>query len=124
MRCAKNERWKYENALEYEIFVKGEYGFAKERIQSAKSIFDIWWHIWLFSKRCRTLNSNARIYYFEPIIEFYDKAKSINLNDKNIILNNLWIGSKSGSWIILLNGEKTMQSSKYASFLNKNWKKS
>jgi hypothetical protein len=32
---------KYEKALEYEIFVKEEYGFAKEKIQNAKCIFDI-----------------------------------------------------------------------------------
>ena len=112
---------KYEKALKYEIFVKGEYSFAKEKIKKAKCIFDVWWHIWFFSQRCRIFNSNAKIYYFEPVKEFYDKA-IVNLwNDKNIIFNNCWIASKSGSWILLFNSEKTMQSSKYFSFLNPKW---
>lgn len=41
MVCVENKQLKYEKALEYEIFVKGEYGFAKEKIQNAKCIFDI-----------------------------------------------------------------------------------
>ena len=122
MNKFNNEQLKYERALEYEIFDKWEYDFAKNKIYNAKCIFDIWWHIWLFSKWCRNTNSNAEINYFEPIEEFYDRAKNILWNDKNIILNNIWIGSKSGGWIILLNEEKTMQSSKYSSFLNPNWK--
>lgn len=121
MKIAENKQIKYEKALEYEIFVKEEYGFAKEKIQNARCVFDIWWHIWLFSQRCRFLNQNAKIHYFEPVGEFFDKAK-INLwNDRNIVLNNYWIGSKSGSWKLLLNEEKTMQSSKYSSFLNPAW---
>jgi hypothetical protein len=39
-----------------------------------------------------------------------------------LILNNLWVGAKSGIWKILLNPERTMQSSKYTSFLNPDWK--
>ena len=121
MKIAENKQIKYEKALEYEIFVKEEYGFAKEKIQKVGCIFDIWWHIWLFSQRCRFLNQNAKIYYFEPVGKFFDKAK-INLwNDRNTVLNNYWIGSKSGSWKLLLNEEKTMQSSKYSSFLNPAW---
>ena len=122
MNNIKDKQSKYEKALEYEIFTKGEYSFAKNKIQNAKCIFDIWWHIWLFSQRCRTLNDKAIIHYFEPIREFYDKAKSTLWNDKNIILNNMWISSESKNWTILLNEEKTMQSSKYSSFLNPNWK--
>lgn len=121
MKIAENKQIKYEKALEYEIFVKEEYGFAKEKIQKAGCIFDIWWHIWLFSQRCRSLNQNAKIHYFEPVGKFFYKAK-INLwNDRNTVLNNYWIGSKSGSWKLLLNEEKTMQSSKYSSFLNPAW---
>lgn len=123
MNTAENKQLKYEKALEYEIFVKGEYDFAKNKIQEAKRIFDIWWHIWLFSKRCRNLNPNAEIHYFEPIGEFCNKAKSLLWDDKKIILNNLWISSESSSWTILLNQEKTMQSSKYSSFLNPSWVK-
>ena len=121
MEFKKIKQSKYEKALEYEIFVKEEYGFAKQKIQDAECIFDIWWHKWLFSKRCRNLNQNAKIHYFEPVGEFYNKAKEILWNDKNIILNNYWISSKTESWTILLNQEKTMQSSKYPSFLNQNW---
>ena len=41
MNNTKNEQPKYDKALEYEIFTKGEYSFAKNKIQSAKCIFDI-----------------------------------------------------------------------------------
>ena len=118
-----NRLWKYEKALEYEIFIKEEYGFAKEKIKNADCIFDIWWHIWYFSQRCRSLNPTAEIYYFEPIGELYNQAKSNFSNDKNIIFNNYWISSKTEIWTILLNQEKTMQSSKYSSILNPNWTK-
>ena len=118
-----NKQSKYEKALEYEIFVKEEYGFAKEKIRNAECIFDIWWHKWYFSKRCRSINSTTKIHYFEPIGEFYMQTKTNFWNDKNIILNNYWIAAKSESWTILLNEEKTMQSSKYSSFLNPNWSK-
>ena len=117
----KDKQLKYEEALKYEIFVKEEYGFSKEKIKKADCIFDIWWHKWYFSQWCRSLDSSAKIHYFEPIGEFYEQAK-INLwNDKDIKLNNYWIASKSESWTILLNQEKTMQSSKYSSFLNPKW---
>ena len=122
MRNDKDKQLKYEKALEYEIFTKEEYGFAKEKIQNAKCIFDIGWHIWLFSQRCRNIGSHAEIHYFEPVGEFYDKTKSTLWNDSNIILNNLWIASKSWKWTILLNEKMTMQSSKYSSFLNPKWK--
>ena len=123
MTIINSKQLKYEEALKYEIFVKGEYDFAKEKIKEAKCVFDIWWHIWLFSQWCRLLNENVKIYYFEPVEDFYNRAKIVLWNDKNIILNNLWIGAKSGSWIILQNQEKTMQSSKYSSFLNPRWNK-
>ncbi len=117
----KDQQLKYEKALEYEIFIKEEYGFSKEEIQKAECIFDIWWHKWFFSKRCRIINPNTKIHYFEPVGEFYNQAKQSLWNDKNIFLNNYWISSKSGKWTILLNQEKTMQSSKYNSFLNQKW---
>ena len=116
-----NKQLKYEKALEYEIFVKEEYGFAKEKIQDAECIFDIWWHKWLFSKRCKTINPNVEVHYFEPVEEFYDEAKETLWSYKNIILNNYWISSKMERWTILLNNEKTMQSGRYSSFLNQNW---
>jgi len=113
---------KYEKALEYEIFVKEEYGFAKEVIKKANCIFDIWWHIWLFSKWCRVLNLDANIYYFEPIKENYQKAYNLLWDDKNICLYNVWIASEKRDWILLYNSEKTMQSSQFSSFLNPDWK--
>ena len=122
MNNIKDKQLKYEKALEYEIFTKGEYSFAKSKIQNAKCIFDIWWHIWLFSQWCKIFNQESEIHYFEPVEYFYNKAKTTLWNDKNIILNNYWIASKSGEWIILLNQKKTMQSSKYSSFLNPKWK--
>ena len=122
MANLKDKQLKYEKALECDIFVKEEYSFAKGKIKEAECIFDIWWHIWLFSKWCRSLNSNVKIYYFEPIHEFYEKAKKELWNDDKIILNNCWIASKSGEWRMLLNEEKTMQSSKYTSFLNQKWR--
>ena len=114
----KIRQLKYEKALEYEIFHKREYGFMEDKIRTANCIFDVWWHIWLFSQRCRLLNKNAKIHYFEPVKQFYNRAKIKWGDDENIILNNYWIGEKSGSWTILFNEEKTMQSSKYSSFLN------
>lgn len=120
MNTKNNKQSKYEKALEYEIFIKEEYGFAKGKIENAECIFDVGWHIWLFTKRCRTLNSHAEIYYFEPIGEFYNQAKW-NLIDDKIHLNNYGISSSSWTETLLLNPEKTMQSSKYKSFLNPNW---
>lgn len=121
MNNIKDKQFKYEKALEYEIFEKGEYSFSKNKIKSAKYIFDIWWHIWLFTKWCKDFNPNAEIHYFEPVKELYNKAKSTLWNNKKIILNNCWIASKSEIWTILLNKKMSMQTSKYASFLNQYW---
>ena len=122
MNRVVDKQLKYEKALEYDIFVKEEYGFAKEKIKEAECIFDIWWHIWLFSKWCRKLNSDAEIHYFEPVGEFYKGAKESIWNDDKIFFNNYWIASEKWEWVILLNEEKTMQSSKYTSFLNQKWR--
>lgn len=119
----KDKQLKYEKALKYEIFIKEEYGFSKQGICDADCVFDIWWHVWYFSQRCKALNSKVKIHYFEPVGELYERAK-INLwNEENIIFNNCWIGPKTEKWMIFLNQEKTMQSSKYHSFLNPNWTK-
>ena len=122
MNRVEDKQLKYEKALEYDIFVKEEYGFAKEKIKEAERIFDIWWHIWLFSKWCRKLNSDAEIHYFEPVGEFYKRAKESIWNDDKIFFNNYWIASEKWEWVIFLNEEKTMQSSKYTSFLNQKWR--
>ena len=123
MNRVEDKQLKYEKALEYDIFVKEEYGFAKEKIKEAECIFDIWWHVWLFSKWCRKLNSNAEIHYFEPVEEFYKRAKESLWNAEKIFFNNYWIASEKWEWEILLNWEKTMQSSKYTSFLNQKWRR-
>jgi hypothetical protein len=41
METINNKQLKYEKALKYEIFVKGEYNFAAEEIKDAKCIFDV-----------------------------------------------------------------------------------
>ena len=87
---------KYQKALEYEIFVKEEYSFSVGKIIHANTIFDIWWHIGLFSSWCRKYNHNAQIYFFEPVALNYNQAYD-NLKDDP-------------------------KSSKYESFLNTNWK--
>ena len=40
MNMADSFQLKYEKALEYEIFVKGEYSFSIKKIKNAKCIFD------------------------------------------------------------------------------------
>lgn len=118
MGDSESKRLKYQKALEYEIFVKEEYWFAKEKIKQANCIFDIWGHVGYFSKRARSLNSYAKIYYFEPFDELYLEAKENIWWDVDIVLNNLWIAWKTGDWELFFNDEKTMQSSKFISFLN------
>lgn len=116
-----DKQLKYEKALEYEIFIKEEYGFSKEKIKKANCIFDIGWHVWFFSKWCRSLNSSSDIHYFEPVDLFCDKAKNLLWNDENFYLNRVWIASTTWNWTIFFNNEKTMQSSRFHSFLNLNW---
>ena len=41
MNNPKDNQLKYEKALEYEIFTKGEYSFAENEIKNARCIFDI-----------------------------------------------------------------------------------
>lgn len=65
----------YNRALEYEIFMKEEYGFAKEQIRTAKVIFDIGGHIGLFSQWCLQLNPQAQIFFFEPFPQHLEQAK-------------------------------------------------
>lgn len=109
---------KYNQALHYEIFEKEEYVLAKESIQQAKIIFDIGGHMGYFSEWCRTLNDKAKIHYFEPILELYQEAKKRLGEDNNLILNNVWIWVNEEEINFLMNEEKTMQSSKFHSFLN------
>ena len=61
------------------------------------------------------------IHYFEPVKDSYNKALKAFEDDRKVILNNFWIASYTGGWMLLYNSEKTMQSSKYLSFLNPKW---
>jgi len=109
---------KYEKALHYEIFVKKEYWFANNEITKAWCIFDIGWHVGYFSLRCLALWTTAQIHYFEPVKDFYEQAKTNLIGCPNVILNNYGIWAKKEIWFMFLNEEKTMQSSKFHSFLN------
>lgn len=112
---------KYDKALEYEIFIKKEYGFADETIKKAKIIFDVGGHIWLFSQYCLLLNPWCEIHYFEPIPKLYQQAQE-RLKNQNVILNNVGIASKTRAETIYFNSEKTMQTSVYnQTFLNPKW---
>ena len=118
MGDSESKRLKYQKALEYEIFVKEEYWFAKEKIKQANCIFDIWGHVGYFSKWVRSLNTHTKIHYFEPFDELYLEAKENIWWDVDIVLNNFWIAWKTGDWELFFNDKKTMQSSKFISFLN------
>lgn len=115
---------KYEKALYYEIFKNKEYSILDEVIKNWWIIFDVWWHIWLFSLYSLSLNSSLTIHYFEPVKEYFNKAKNI-LEDfeQNIIFNNYGILDKSWESEILINNKISSQTSIYKSFLNKNWAK-
>lgn len=109
---------KYDKALEYEIFIKKEYGFADETIKKSKIVFDIGGHIGLFSTYCFSLNTWCKIHYFEPIPELYNQAKE-QLKNQNIVLNNIGISSQTEQQRIYFNSQKTMQSSIFnQTFLN------
>lgn len=114
---------KHEKALEYEIFVKKEYSILDEIIKNSKLIFDIWSHIWLFSKYSLQLNNKLKIHCFEPIFSNFEKSKFILENSKeNIIFNNLWVSAVCWKKEIFFNETKTMQSSIFNNtFLNKTW---
>ena len=114
---------KYEKALYYEIFIKEEYEKAKESIIKGNTIFDIGSHIGLFTERCLSLNPQGEIFCFEPVEILYKKMVA-RLSQKfpksKIHTFNQGIGIKEQQETMFLNKTKTMQSSKYHSFLNQN----
>lgn len=114
---------RYDQALRYEIFEKWEYALAKEAILEAEVIFDIWSHLGFFAERCRALGSQADIYCFEPIVEIYETAKKRLNWDERIRFFPFWIGITDEKTEFFLNEEKTMQSGKYESFLNRKGKR-
>lgn len=113
----KIELSKYEKALEYEIFVEKEYEIIERFLHDDAMVFDIWWHIWLFSLYCLKINSNLNIHYFEPVVEYCEKAKAI-LTDYQVIFNNVGVWKECSSCTFHINQHKSMQSSIYNSFLN------
>ncbi len=109
----------YNQALQYEIFVKEEYACVKPLIQSAKTIFDIGGHIGLFSERCLQLNPQLQIHYFEPFKTLVQEAKiRLQSFSSQIIFNAFWIAKTAWDYNFLFNPTKTMQSSQLSSFLN------
>lgn len=105
---------KYEKALEYEIFVKKEYSFLDNYIKSANLIFDIGWHIWLFSKYCLDINSDLFIYFFEPFNESFNKSKIIlDKYIEHIEFINKWVYYKNCTTKLYINNQKYMQNSIY-----------
>lgn len=115
---------KYNKALEYEIFVKKEYGFLDNIIKSSKIIFDIWGHIWLFSKYCLSLNPAVKIYFFEPTDNIFlaEKIlKAVNAGENfesQIFFFKKAVWEKNWKLNLFLEKNKTMQTSHYNSFLN------
>lgn len=113
----------YDQALAYEIFQKEEYALAKKEIEKADLIFDIWWHIGLFSLRCLKLNPKAKIHYFEPFPQLVAKAlENLQTYTNHIIFNQFWLAKEPWIYEFFFNEEKTMQSSQLSSFLNPHWK--
>jgi len=131
---------KYDKALFYEIFVKKEYGILDTIISSSNTIFDIWWHIGLFSLYVLSVKFwfwvklvvdkividnfpnilwDFNIHFFEPVLEYLENAQ-ILLKDfeKYMIYNNYWFSH------ILWDREMhfaniSSQTSLYKNFLNK-----
>ena len=113
------EIWKYEKALQYEIFVKEEYQQAKEIIKHANLIFDIGSHIGLFSEWCLSLNPQVEIFAFEPMpLLFETMEERLSSYQNQIHFFNYGISSKTERIPFFFNSQKTMQSSKFSSFLN------
>ena len=113
------EIWKYEKALKYEIFVKEEYQQAKEIIKQANLIFDIGSHIGFFSEWCLSLNPQVKIFAFEPMPLLFETMKErLSLYQNQIHFFNYGISSKTEKIPFFFNAQKTMQSSRFSSFLN------
>lgn len=134
----KIELSKYDYAVGYEIFLAKEYKLLDEIIKSSNVIFDIWWHIWLFSlyaimikygftvelkdknifiENTKT-NNDLEIHYFEPIKNSFLIACEM-LKNFWVKMNNFWILPQELSKEMFISN-KSSQNSLYSSFLNKN----
>lgn len=109
---------KYDQALYYEIFQKEEYQQLKSYLIQAKEIIDIWGHLGYFSLWCKSINPDLKIHFYEPILILFEQAKENLKNHQAIEFHNLGIASTTRTEILYLHPEKSMQSSKYHSFLN------
>ena len=108
---------KYDQALYYEIFQKEEYQQLKSYLIQAKEIIDIWGHLGYFSLWCKSINPDLKIHFYEPILILFEQAKENLKNHQAIEFHNLGIASTTRTEILYLHPEKSMQSSKYHSFL-------
>lgn len=134
---------KYNKALFYEIFVKKEYGILDSIILNSRIIYDIWWHIGLFSlyvlsikfwfwvklvgdeiviNNYQNIPWDFRIYFFEPVLEYLENAELL-LKDfkKHIEFNNYWFSYDLWARKMYFTNISS-QTSLYESFLNK-WSK-
>lgn len=130
---------KHENALFFEIFNKKEYSILDDFIRGAEVIFDIWWHIWLFSLYCFSQKFNFNpivkewviefsnfseidnfcIHFFEPTKESFSKSKIIlDRFNKYLRFNNLGIFPQNWEKKVFINPKLSSQNSLYNSFLN------
>lgn len=134
---------KYENALAYEILINREYKAIDDIIFDSKIILDIGGHYWFFSSYVLLIKSgfykqssienidkldeiinnlsidwDFKIYFFEPIIEYFTQAKQLlSKYMDNIVFNNSWILDKA--WKFDLYTTKiSSQASLYKSFMN------
>lgn len=108
---------KYNKALEYEIFINKEYWFLDNIIKSSKIIFDIWGHIWLFSKYCLLQNPKLKINMFEPTENIFLAQKILKNFENQICFEKFAIWANDWELEIFLT-HKSMQNSHFNSFLN------
>lgn len=110
---------RYDEALAYEIFVKEEYGFAKNEIKKASLIWDVGGHVGLFSQRCLHINPQVKLRLFEPFPELVEKARErLDAFADQMEISPFGVAKEAGDYLFLYNSEKTMQSSQFSSFLN------
>lgn len=114
---------KYNQALRYEIFEKEEYGICKSAILEADVVLDIGGHLWFFSEWCRSIGFERKICLFEPVKRIAeDCARRLQKIWCEVMVSDYGIWAKDWEEILLFNEEKTMQTGKYESWLNRGGK--
>lgn len=68
-----------------------EYILKKEKKDI--TVFDVWANIWWYCKMCIDVfwNKLQKIYCFEPSKDTFNQIKKNVIENKNIIINNLWL---------------------------------